>query len=167
MSLEREHHAHDRGKRHGSRQRAANWLFESRPTRAHLHAAQRLLGSDNVRILNQSHEIPEGICNRSHPNTLPHVSHGRCELRPSLNKVLNSLVGVRHPPVRHRAARPGLDALDIGVQSELKAANVEADVKWLVKIRRDAEGGAVPLLGAWQVGDMIDHGAKQWYSTAK
>jgi len=39
MSLEREHRAHDGGKRHGSRQRAAQWLFESGPTRVQLHAA--------------------------------------------------------------------------------------------------------------------------------
>src|SRR2546428_8184514 len=121
-------------------------------------AFKRLLGSDKVRILNESHEIPKGIRNRSDPNALSHVSHRRFETRTGLNKVFNSFVGVRHPPVCHRTARPGLDALDIGVQSEFKATNVEADVKWLIKIRLDTQGGAVPLLCAGGVGGGIEHG---------
>src|SRR3989441_415017 len=47
---------------------------------------KRLLGSDKVWILNESHEIPKGIRNRSYPNALSHVSHRRFETRTGLNK---------------------------------------------------------------------------------
>src|SRR5437879_13395974 len=105
-----------------SRPPVQSWLNDRGCTAAHNRphplersppAFKRLLGSDKVRILNESHEIPKGIRNRSDPNALSHVSHRRFETRTGLNKVFNSFVGVSQPPVCHRSDRPGLVAFNL------------------------------------------------------
>src|SRR5213595_1024407 len=114
--------------------------------------------SGEVRVFNESDEIPEWISYGRHTNSLPDVLNGRLEARAGARKMLDRFLGIAHAPVGDRPSRPGFRTFRIGIQPKLEATNVEADIEWLVEVRLDAEGGAIPGLGALEVGNVIDHG---------
>src|SRR2546422_11453017 len=106
-------------------------------------------------ILDQSHEVPERIRHRRHLDAFADVFHGRLERRAGADKVLDSLVRIGYSPVGDSAARPRLYAFRVRIQAELEAANVEANIEWLIEVGLDAERGAVPLPGAIEIGNVI------------
>ena len=83
-------------------------------------------------ILDESHEIPKRIRHRCYLDAFSDVSHGRLELRPGSNKVLDGFFGIGDSPIGNRAARTRLYAFRVRIEAELEAANVEADVEWLI-----------------------------------
>ena len=74
--------------------------------------------------------------------------------------MLDRHVDVRHTPVGYCSTRARSYPLRVWIQPEFVAANVEADVERLVEVGLNAEGRAVPRLGALQVGYMIDDRAQ-------
>jgi len=63
-------------------------------------------------------------------------------------------------PVGTRSAGAGGAGIRVWVETELITADVEADVERLVEIGLDAEHRAVPGLGPFDVGDVVDHRAQ-------
>src|SRR6266576_2276289 len=110
-------------------------------------------------ILDESPEVSERIRHRCYLDAFPDVFHGRLELRSGCDEVLDGFVGIGDAPVGDATARSRLYALRVRIQTELKAADVEANVEWLIEVGLDAERGAVPLLGAFEVANVIDHRA--------
>src|SRR6266446_1650170 len=96
--------------------------------------------SGEMWVLNEPHEIPEWIGHRRDPDAFADVLNGRLEHGAGARKVLDRFLCIRDAPVRDAPARPGFHTFRIRIQAELKAANVEADVEWLIEIRLDAEG---------------------------
>src|SRR6266550_3145414 len=107
-----------------------------------------------VRVLDETHQISKRIGDGRDSNAFPNIPNGRLEGRSRANELVDRLLDVGDAPIRHGASRARFDALGVGIQT-----NVEANVERLVEVWLDAEGGAVPLLGALEIGNVVDHRA--------
>src|SRR5205823_2088992 len=116
------------------------------------------LGSGEVGILNQAHQVAKRIGDRCHTNVATDVLHGRLETRAGASELPDRGVDVWYAPVGHRSTRARTYPRRVRIQPQLVAANVEADVERLVEVGLNAEDRAVPRRGAFQVGYMIDDG---------
>jgi len=97
------------------------------------------------------------------PKTLPkgsNVGHRGVLAAAELAETGEGRVGVLDPPVDADTARAGRSLGGIGIEPQLEAADVEADVERLVEVRVDAEDGAVPLLRLVEVGHPVERGAQ-------
>src|SRR2546422_1095862 len=65
----------------------------------------RLLGSGEVRILNQAHQITKRIGDRCYTNVATDVLNGRLQARARSSEVLDRGVDVRHAPVGYCSTR--------------------------------------------------------------
>src|SRR6266545_81783 len=118
-----------------------------------------VLGRREVRVLDETHQICKRIGDGRDANAFPNILNGRLERCSLTNEVLDRLLDVGDAPIRHGASRARFDALGVGIQTKLEATNVEANVERFVEVWLDAEGGAVPLLGALEIGNVVDHRA--------
>src|SRR6266545_3734680 len=115
-----------------------------------------VLGRREVRVLDETHQISKRIGDGRDANAFPNIPNGGLEGRSRANELLDRLLDVADAPIRHRPSRARFDALGVGIQPKLEATNVEANVERLVEVWLDAEGGAVPLLGALEIGNVVD-----------
>src|SRR6266478_8811416 len=112
-----------------------------------------------VRVLDETHQISKRIGDGRDSNAFPNIPNGGLESRSRANELVDRLLDVGDAPIRHRASRARFDALGVGIQTKLEATNVEANVERLVEVWLDPERGAVPLLGALEIGNVVDHRA--------
>src|SRR6267378_3309036 len=120
----------------------------------------KALGRGEMRVLDEPHQISKRIGDRRDPNSLADILNGRLEGRALANKVLDRFFDVWDTPVCDRAPRTRPDSFGIRIETELVATDVEANVERLIEVRLDPEGRAVPLLGALEIGNVVDHGAQ-------
>jgi hypothetical protein len=88
------------------------------------------------------------------------MSRFRCcllDLRAGVDELLEALVDVVDVPVGERSGHAL--AVAVGVQADVLAVDLEADVVGLVGDRRDAGELGVQRLGLRQVLDRVDHGS--------
>src|SRR5438067_3035774 len=111
-------------------------------------------------ILDEPDQIPERIGDRRDLDPFADVLDRRRECCASARELLDRLGSVRNAPVGHNPARSGFDAFRVRVESKLVTADVEADIERFIEIGLDAEGAAVPLLGARKIRDIIDRRAQ-------
>src|ERR1041385_1382529 len=84
---------------------------------------KRLLGSGEVRILDQAHHVAKRIGDRCHPNVATDVLNRRLEDRPCPSEMLDRGVEVRHAPVGYHSSRAQSYPLRVWIQPELVASN--------------------------------------------
>src|SRR5882762_6249308 len=114
-------------------------------------------GCREVWVFDEPDQISKRIGDRRNPYPLADILNGRLEGRSRANKVLDRFLDIRDTPKRHRASRARPDSLAIRIQTELEATNVEPNVERLIEVWLDAEGRAVPLFGAFEFGNVVDH----------
>ena len=110
-----------------------------------------------MRILDDPEEIAERIEHGGDLMPPPTSWTPRCSRAAELQETGIRGLGVRHSPVGRRSAGAGGAVRRIRIQTQLVAADVEADVEGLIEIGRDPEHRAVPGLGPVEVRDTVDH----------
>lgn len=86
-----------------------------------------------MRVLDDPEDVTPGVFHRRHDNTAPDVVGLRVPSRAQPQGPLVRRGGVTHAPVRDDAFAPGHPGR-IGVEPQLVAADVEADVERLVEV---------------------------------
>ena len=74
--------------------------------------------------------------------------------------MLDRLTDVADAPVGDRAARPWTGHRLVGIQAQLIARDVEADVERLIEIRLLLKRGRIPRLRAVEIGHVINDGGE-------
>ena len=91
-----------------------------------------------------------------HPDAATDILNRRTEQRTDALKVLDRSNDVGDAPVGDGPARTGTGDAVVGVQAELVAADIEADIERLVEVRLLFKRGRVPRLGTVEIAHVVD-----------
>src|SRR5258707_14815817 len=118
-----------------------------------------VLGRREMRVLDETHQISKRIGDGRDSNAVPNIPNGGLEGCSRANELVGRLLDVGDAPIRYGASRARLHYLGGGIQCKLVATKVKANVERFVEVWLDPEGGAVPVLGALEIGNVVDHRA--------
>src|SRR5215203_815261 len=113
-----------------------------------------------MRVLDDPQDIAERIEHRRDPDAAAHVLNALVLPRSQAEEPGEGCIRVGHSPVGLDAPGPWLRALAGRVQSQLEAADAEADVERLVEVGCGLEHGAVPGFRLLQIVDVVDRGTQ-------